>query len=90
MNVKISIELSDEQKTLAEVRMRDHGFDSISDYFLSLMEGDVSAHDPVASIRDEIRARLELPKDQWLSEEEFDKGFDDLLRHADEQIKAGR
>jgi hypothetical protein len=31
-----------------------------------------------------------LPDDRWLSEDEFEKRFENLMRRADEQIKAGR
>jgi hypothetical protein len=42
------------------------------------------------AMKDEIRRRMETPEDQWIPMDENDTMFEDLLRYADEQIKAGR
>lgn len=97
MNVKISIELSERQAEFIERKVREGAYASPSDFFaeqvrdVMLAENDASAvDDPVLAMKDEILRRLQSPDEDWLSEEEFDKEFEQLLRHADEQIKAGR
>jgi antitoxin ParD1/3/4 len=97
MNVKISIELPERQMEFIERKVREGTYASPSDFFaeqvrdIMLAESDaVSDGDPVLAMKDEILRRMELPDDQWLSEEEFETHFAKLMRHADEQIKAGR
>ncbi|MDB5522742.1 MAG: hypothetical protein JWM58_505 [Rhizobium sp.] len=97
MNVKISIELPEHQLEFAERKVREGAYASVSEVITESLRDSMlaehdnkDANDPVAAMADEIRRRLQTPDDQWLSEEEFEKHFDKLLRHADEQIKAGR
>ena len=97
MNVKISIELPERQLEFAERKVREGAYASVSDVIAETLGGAMLAEsekldqsDPVWEMRHEIRRRLETPDDQWLSEEEFEKHFDKLMRYADEQIKAGR
>jgi antitoxin ParD1/3/4 len=97
MNVKISIELPESQLEFAERKVREGAYASVSELVAEQIrdimlaeEGAASNTDPVAAMADEIRRRMELPDDQWLSEDEFEKRFEILMRHADEQIKAGR
>ena len=100
MNVKISIELPERYLEFAEGMVRDGAYGSLSELVEEhLRELMLSRHDDrptqeqldaVMSMKDEIRRRMELPDDQWLSEEAFDKELDRLYAYADEQIKAGR
>jgi antitoxin ParD1/3/4 len=95
MNVKISIELPESQLEFAERKVREGAYASVSEVIAESMRDTMLAEhergdDPVMAMKDEIRRRLELPDDQWLSEEEFEQHFDKLMRYADEQIKAGR
>ena len=96
MNVKISIELPENQIAFAERKVREGGYASVSDVIAESMrdtmlaENDRTDADPLLGWKDEIRRRLELPDDQWIPMDENDTMFEDLLRHADEQIKAGR
>jgi antitoxin ParD1/3/4 len=78
MNVKISIELSEQQLAFAERLVSEGAYASISDLVqdqirdlmlgVDEMEG---AADPVTVMADEIRRRASLPDDQWLSRDEF-------------------
>jgi antitoxin ParD1/3/4 len=96
MNVKISIELLETELEFAERKVREGGYASLSEVILEGLRGDMRAEqvgtedESLLAMKDEIRRRLELPDDQWLSEEEFDEHFDKLMSHADEQIRAGR
>lgn len=78
MNVKISIELSEQQLEFAERLVSQGTYASISDLVqdqirdLMLGADDIDGEpDPVAAMADEIRSRAELPDDQWLTQEEF-------------------
>jgi antitoxin ParD1/3/4 len=97
MTVKISIELSERQLEFAERKVREGAYASVSELIeerirdLMLSEYDeTSDHDPVAAMAGEIRRRLQLPDDQWIPMDDNDPMFDDLMRRADKQIKAGR
>jgi antitoxin ParD1/3/4 len=97
MNVKISIELTDNQAEFVERLVRDGSYGSVSEIMqehvrdLMLADNDKGDEsDPVWAMRHEIRRRMETPDDQWIVMDENDTMFDDLLRHAEEQIKAGR
>jgi antitoxin ParD1/3/4 len=96
MNVKISIELPESQIAFAERKVREGGYASVSEVIAETMrdamwaEQDRANDDPVLAMKDEILRRLELPDDQWIVMDENDTMFEDLLRRADEQIKAGR
>lgn len=96
MNVKISIELTENQLEFAERLVREGNYASVSELVqeqirdLMLGEDEKPAdEDPVMAMKDEIRRRMELPDDQWLTEEEFEKHYEELLRRADAQIKGG-
>lgn len=78
MNVKISIELSEQQLEFAERLVSQGAYASISDLvqeqIRDLMLGAVDTEgepDPVTAMADEIRRRATLPDDQWLTREEF-------------------
>jgi antitoxin ParD1/3/4 len=78
MNVKISIELSEQQLEFAERLVSRGDYASISDLvqdqIRDLMLGAENLEgeaDPVTAMADEIRRRVTLPDDQWLSREEF-------------------
>lgn len=97
MNVKISIELPERQAEFVERLVRDGNYASASEIMqehvrdLMLAEHEnKDQEDPLLAMKDEIRRRLELPDDQWIVMDENDTMFEDLLRYADEQIKAGR
>jgi antitoxin ParD1/3/4 len=97
MNVKISIELPERQVEFIERKVREGAFASPSDFFaeqvrdIMLAENDAApAGDPVLAMKDEILRRMELPDDQWIVMDENDTMFEDLMRRADEKIKAGR
>jgi antitoxin ParD1/3/4 len=99
MNVKVSIEISERYLEFAEGMVRDGAYGSLSEiieeYLRDMM---LSKHDEptqeqldsVTAMADVIRRRMASPADQWIEMDENDTMFDDLLRYADEQIKAGR
>lgn len=100
MNVKVSIELPERVLEFAEGMVRDGAYGSLSEIFEEHLrykmlersddEPTQEQMDSVTAMADEIRRRMRTPKDQWLSEQEFDKEMQKLYAHADEQIKAGR
>jgi antitoxin ParD1/3/4 len=83
MNVKISIELPENQLEFAERMVREGNYASVSEIMqehvrdLMLAEHDKTTDDPVMAMKEEIRRRLETPDDQWLNEEEFWKSFEE-------------
>jgi antitoxin ParD1/3/4 len=96
MNVKISIELSEQQLEFAERLVSQGAYASISDLVqdqirdLMLGADDIDGEpDPVAAMADEIRRRTELPDDQWIPVGESDSLFEDLRSHARKKLKAG-
>lgn len=97
MNVKISIELPERQLEFAERKVREGAYTSVSEVVAEglrdLMLADQGLRvdeDSLLAMQDEIRRRMELPDDQWLTEEEFEQQFNELLRYADDQIRAGK
>ena len=99
MNVKVSIELPERYLQYAEGLVRDGAYGSLSElveeHLRDLMQSNHQEPtqeqiDAVTAMADEIRRRMASPPDQWLEMDENDTMFDDLLRYADEQIKAGR
>jgi antitoxin ParD1/3/4 len=85
MNVKISIELTENQAEFVERLVRDGSYGSVSEIMqehvrdLMLAEHDnIPGDDPVAAMRDEIHRRLELPDDQWIRMDENDGMFERL------------
>lgn len=89
MNVKISVELSEQQLEFAE-RLASQGvYTSISDLVqeqirdLMLGAEDLEGEpDPVTAMADEIRRRATLPDDQWIAVDDTDSMFEDLRRRA--------
>lgn len=71
MTVKIAIELDDTHREFAEKMVADGLYPSVSSVVQAGIEKmmsdseDVPA-DPLAGMTDEIRRRLELPRDQWI------------------------
>jgi antitoxin ParD1/3/4 len=69
MNVKTTVTLSDEDLRFAEELVEAGRFPSVSDVIgegLSRLRLEESESDPVAGMADEIRRRMELPRDQFL------------------------
>jgi antitoxin ParD1/3/4 len=97
MNVKISIELTDNQAEFVERLVRDGSYGSVSEIMqehvrdMMLSERDKgNEDDPVTAMKDEIRRRLELPDDQWIRMDEHDTMFKDLRAHIKQQIESGK
>jgi antitoxin ParD1/3/4 len=99
MNVKVSIELPERYLEFAEGMVRGGAYGSLSELVeehlrdLMLAQRDEPTQeqmDAVTAMKDEIRRRMESPEDQWIPMDENDTMFDDLMRYADEKIKAGR
>ena len=100
MNVKVSIELPERLLKFAEGMVRDGDYGSLSEIFEDhLLNKMLSKHDEkptkeqmdsVTAMADEIRHRMQTPEDQWIVMDENDTMFEDILRRADEHIKAGR
>ena len=88
MNVKVSIELPERHLEFAERMVREGGYGSLSALFeehlrdMMLAEHDRTLSqeqlDSVMSMKDEIRRRMELPDDQWITMDENDTMFEDL------------
>jgi len=75
MNVKTTVTLSDEDLRFAEELVEAGRFPSVSDVIgegLSRLRLEESDSDPVAGMADEIRRRMELPRDQWIKMEDDD------------------
>ncbi|CDZ28810.1 hypothetical protein [Neorhizobium galegae] len=72
MNVKNSFTLSERSLRLAEKLVEDGQFPSVEKVLEAgidslLRDEESSAHDdPLIGMKDEIRRRAELPRDQWL------------------------
>lgn len=99
MNVKVSIELPERYLEFAESMVRDGAYRSLSELVeehlrdMMLVQRDEPTQEQmeaVTAMKDEIRRRMETPEDQWIPMDEHDTMFDDLMRYADEKIKAGR
>ena len=85
MNVKISIELPERQLEFAERKVREGGYASVSEVIAEMLRDNMLAehdkptnHDPVLAMKDEIRRRMELPDDQWITMDENDDMFERL------------
>jgi Arc/MetJ-type ribon-helix-helix transcriptional regulator len=85
MNVKISIELPENQLEFAERKVRQGSYTSVSEVIAESMRDTILAEsengdktDPVWETRHEIRRRLETPDDQWITMDENDTVFEDL------------
>lgn len=71
MTVKIAIELDDTHRAFAEKMVADGLYPSVSSVIQAGIEKMMSDSeevpaDAVAGMADEIRRRLELPRDQWI------------------------
>ncbi|HTO29809.1 MAG TPA: type II toxin-antitoxin system ParD family antitoxin [Pararhizobium sp.] len=70
MTVKIDIELDDTHRAFAEKMVADGRYPSVSSVIQAgieqMMENDAAPAAPLAGMADEIRRRMELPKDQWI------------------------
>ena len=95
MNVKISIELPERQVEFIERKVRDGTYASPSDFFaeqvrdIMLAESAAASDgDPVLSMKDEIRRRMELPDDQWIRVDENDDMFERLRMRLKEKYGA--
>ncbi|WP_426236968.1 hypothetical protein [Pararhizobium sp. DWP1-1-3] len=81
MTVKIAIELDETHREFAEKMVADGFYPSVSSVIQAgieqMMQNDTVAADPLAGMADEIRRRMELPKDQWIPLE-GDTMFDDI------------
>jgi antitoxin ParD1/3/4 len=70
MTVKIHIELDDTHREFAEKMVADGIYPSVSSVIQAgieqMMQNDAIAADPLSGMADEIRRRMELPKDQWI------------------------
>lgn len=81
MTVKIAIELDDTHREFAEKMVADGIYPSVSSVVQAgieqMMQNDTPPADPLAGMADEIRRRMELPKDQWIPLE-GDTMFDDI------------
>ncbi len=76
MNVKTTVTLSDEDLRFAEELVEAGRFPSVSDVIgegLSRLRMEESESDPVAGMADEIRRRMELPRDQWIKMEDDER-----------------
>lgn len=70
MTVKIAIELDETHREFAEKMVADGLYPSVSSVIQAgieqMMQNDAVTADPLAGMADEIRRRMELPKDQWI------------------------
>ncbi|MFT2211154.1 hypothetical protein ACLJYM_04630 [Rhizobium giardinii] len=70
MTAKIAIELDDSHREFAEKIVKDGLYPSISSVVQAgieqMMQNDDVPADALAGMADEIRRRMELPKDQWI------------------------
>ncbi len=93
MNVKNSFTLSERSLRLAEKLVEDGQFPSVEKVLEAgidslLRDEESSAHeDPLIGMKDEIRRRAELPRDQWISMDK-DNMFDRVRARLDEKYKA--
>ena len=76
MNIKTTVTLSDEDLRFAEELVEAGRFPSVSDVIgegLARLRLEESGEDdPVAGMADEIRRRMELPRDQFINMEDDD------------------
>ncbi|MFB9950400.1 hypothetical protein ACFFP0_16195 [Rhizobium puerariae] len=94
MNVKNTVTLSDRYLRHAERMVEDGQFPSVEKVIEagidSLMQADDQAgadHDPLAGVADEIRRRMQTPRDQWIPMDR-DNLFDSVRARLDEKYKS--
>ncbi len=87
MNVKTTITLPEHYLQYAEKMVEDGAYPSVSSVIEAglerMMHDDNSSTDPLAGMADEIRRRMELPRDQWISMKD-----DDLFDRVRARIRA--
>jgi len=87
MNVKTEISLTEDQLRYAERLVEEGIYPSISSVveagLAQLMLADETPADPLAGMADEIRRRMDLPADQWISMKD-----DDLFERVRARIRA--
>jgi len=87
MNVKTTVTLSDEDLRFAEELVEAGRFPSVSDVIgegLARLRLEESGEDdPIAGMADEIRRRMELPRDQFINMED-----DDLFERVRKRLNA--
>ncbi len=70
MTVKIAIELDDTHREFADKMVADGFYPSVSSVIQAgieqMMQNDATPTDALAGMADEIRRRMELPRDQWI------------------------
>lgn len=73
MNIKTTVTLSERNLRYAEKMVEEGAYPSVSDVIEASIEqmmlNTPSPDDPLAGMADEIRRRMELPRDQWVSME---------------------
>lgn len=81
MTIKIAVELNDDHRAFAEKMVADGLYPSISSVVQAgieqMMLNDAVPTDALAGMTDEIRRRIELPRDQWIASDK-DTMFDDI------------
>lgn len=87
MNVKTEITLTEDHLRYAERMVEQGAYPSVSSVveasLAQMMMQEETLADPLAGMADEIRRRMELPRDQWIS---MDK--DDLFERVRDRIQA--
>ncbi|WEZ84215.1 hypothetical protein P6U16_05945 [Rhizobium sp. 32-5/1] len=87
MNIKTTVTLSERNLRYAEKMVEEGAFPSVSDVIEASIEqmmlNSQSSDDPLAGMADEIRRRMELPRDQWISMKD-----DDVFENVRARIRA--
>jgi len=87
MNIKTTVTLSERNLRYAEKMVEEGAFPSVSDVIEASIEqmmlNSQSPDDPLAGMADEIRRRMELPRDQWISMKD-----DDVFENVRARIRA--
>lgn len=88
MTVKISIELDEDHRQFAEKMVKDGVYPSISSVVQAgiekMMTDDAVPADLSPDMADEIRRRMELPRDQWVPLKN-DTMFDEIRAFIDDK-----
>jgi antitoxin ParD1/3/4 len=86
MNVKTTITLSEAYLEYAEKMVADGIYPSVSSVIEAGLERMMQDADPLAGMVAEIRRRMELPRDQWISMKEDDL-FDRVRARIEQRSK---
>lgn len=93
MNVKTTITLSEDHLRYAEKLVEDGLYPSISSVveaaITELFGKEQPGADPLDGMSDEIRRRMELPRDQWIAWD-GDTMFTDIVAAIDAKIAKGK